>query len=139
MGYACYLEQQFPSNPSLFGGAIGRGTARHINVWSDTQPLDARSILGPTSFRITWDSRESGRLDCKQRDSSSPFSNGGTLSHDLLWTAEARPLEYLKCGEVRVSRCRAANVRLHGKRALEWRASLLKGRQLALRISTGSF
>jgi hypothetical protein len=34
---ACYLEERFPSNPSLFGGAIGRGMARHINVWSDTQ------------------------------------------------------------------------------------------------------
>src|SRR5882757_11496741 len=34
---ACYLEERFPSNPSLFGGAIGRGMARLINVWSDTQ------------------------------------------------------------------------------------------------------
>jgi glutathione S-transferase len=34
---ACYLEERFPSNPSLFGGAIGCGMARHINVWSDTQ------------------------------------------------------------------------------------------------------
>ena len=34
---ACYLEERFPSNPSLFGGAIGRGMARHINGWSDTQ------------------------------------------------------------------------------------------------------
>jgi glutathione S-transferase len=34
---ACYLEERFPSNPSLLGGAIGRGMARHINIWSDTQ------------------------------------------------------------------------------------------------------
>jgi len=34
---ACYLEDRFPSNPSLFGGPIGRGMARHIIVWSDTQ------------------------------------------------------------------------------------------------------
>jgi glutathione S-transferase len=34
---ACYLEERFPYNPSLFGGAIGRGMARYINVWSDTQ------------------------------------------------------------------------------------------------------
>ena len=34
---ACYLEERFPGNPSLFGDAIGRGMVRHINVWSDTQ------------------------------------------------------------------------------------------------------
>jgi len=34
---ACYLEEQFPDRPSLFGGAIGRGMARHINAWSDSQ------------------------------------------------------------------------------------------------------
>ena len=34
---ACYLEDRFPSKPSLFGGQIGRGMARHINSWSDTQ------------------------------------------------------------------------------------------------------
>jgi glutathione S-transferase len=34
---ACYLEERFPSAASLFGGAIGRGMTRHINVWSDTQ------------------------------------------------------------------------------------------------------
>jgi hypothetical protein len=34
---ACYLEERFPSKPSLFGGAIGRGMAQHINVWSDMQ------------------------------------------------------------------------------------------------------
>jgi len=34
---ACYLEERFPGNNSLFGGAIGRAMARHIDVWSDTQ------------------------------------------------------------------------------------------------------
>ena len=34
---ACYLEERFPGKPSLFGGVVGRGMARHINVWSDTQ------------------------------------------------------------------------------------------------------
>jgi glutathione S-transferase len=34
---ACYLEERFPGNPSLFGGAVGRGMARHINNWSDTE------------------------------------------------------------------------------------------------------
>jgi glutathione S-transferase len=32
---ACYLEDRFP-DPTLFGGAIGRGAARLVNVWSDT-------------------------------------------------------------------------------------------------------
>ena len=34
---ACYLEDRFPDQPSLFGGAEGRGMARFVNVWSDTQ------------------------------------------------------------------------------------------------------
>ncbi len=33
---ACHLEDRFPDRPPLFGGAIGRGAARLINVWSDT-------------------------------------------------------------------------------------------------------
>jgi glutathione S-transferase len=33
---ACHLEDRFPDRPSLFGGAVGRGTARLVNVWSDT-------------------------------------------------------------------------------------------------------
>jgi glutathione S-transferase len=37
---ACYLEDRFPDLPSLFGGPIGRGTARLVNIWSDT-------VLGP--------------------------------------------------------------------------------------------
>jgi glutathione S-transferase len=37
---ACHLEDQFPDLPLLFGGAVGRGTARLVNVWSDT-------VLGP--------------------------------------------------------------------------------------------
>jgi glutathione S-transferase len=34
---ACYLEDRFPESPSLLGGPIGRGMARHINLWADTQ------------------------------------------------------------------------------------------------------
>ena len=34
---ACYLEERFADRPSLFGGPEGRGMARLINVWSDTQ------------------------------------------------------------------------------------------------------
>ncbi len=33
---ACHLEDRFPDRPSLFGGAIGRGTARLVNVWTNT-------------------------------------------------------------------------------------------------------
>jgi glutathione S-transferase len=33
---ACHLEDRFADTPSLFGGAIGRGTARLVNIWSDT-------------------------------------------------------------------------------------------------------
>ncbi len=32
---ACHLEDAFPDRPSLFGGAIGRGSARLVNLWSD--------------------------------------------------------------------------------------------------------
>jgi glutathione S-transferase len=32
---ACHLEDRYPDRPSLFGGAIGRGTARLVNIWSD--------------------------------------------------------------------------------------------------------
>jgi glutathione S-transferase len=37
---ACYLEDRFPDLPSLFGGAVGRGVTRLVNIWSDT-------VLGP--------------------------------------------------------------------------------------------
>src|SRR6202012_35987 len=33
---ACYLEDRFPDAPSLFGGAVGRGATRLINIWADT-------------------------------------------------------------------------------------------------------
>ncbi|MFL5289861.1 MAG: glutathione S-transferase N-terminal domain-containing protein, partial [Rhodopila sp.] len=33
---ACHLEDHFPGMPSLFGGVAGRGTARFVNIWSDT-------------------------------------------------------------------------------------------------------
>ena len=44
---ACYLEERFPDRPSLFGGAAGRGMARFINFWSDTQ-------LGPPIRRVIY-------------------------------------------------------------------------------------
>jgi glutathione S-transferase len=33
---ACHLEDTYPDRPSLFGGPIGRGTARVVNIWADT-------------------------------------------------------------------------------------------------------
>lgn len=30
---ACYLEDEFPNRPSLFGGSTGRGEARFFNEW----------------------------------------------------------------------------------------------------------
>jgi glutathione S-transferase len=41
---ACHLEDRFPDRPSLFGGEIGRGTTRLVNIWSDT-------VLGPSMRR----------------------------------------------------------------------------------------
>jgi glutathione S-transferase len=32
---AVHLETRFPEDPTLFGGATGRGLTRHINHWSD--------------------------------------------------------------------------------------------------------
>ena len=36
VGRSRHLEDRFPDRPSLFGGPIGRGTARLVNLWSDT-------------------------------------------------------------------------------------------------------
>jgi len=33
---ALHLESRFPDHPSLFGGDVGRGLTRHINIWADT-------------------------------------------------------------------------------------------------------
>jgi glutathione S-transferase len=33
---ATHLENHFPDHPSLFGGAVGRGLTRQLNVWADT-------------------------------------------------------------------------------------------------------
>jgi glutathione S-transferase len=39
---ACYLEDAYPDRPSLFGGAIGRATARFVNAYADgvMDPVD---------------------------------------------------------------------------------------------------
>jgi glutathione S-transferase len=42
---ACYLEDTYPDRPSLFGGAIGRGTARFVNDWSD-------GVLNPALLKM---------------------------------------------------------------------------------------
>ena len=42
---AVHLETRFPDHPSLFGGEVGRGLARYVNLWSDT-------TLGPAIRRL---------------------------------------------------------------------------------------
>ena len=44
---ACHLEDTYGDRPSLFGGAIGRGTARFVNSWSDRvlNPVLLKMIL----------------------------------------------------------------------------------------------
>jgi len=42
---ACYLEDRFPAQPSLFGGEAGRGLARLVNNW-------AAETLGPAIRRL---------------------------------------------------------------------------------------
>ena len=64
---ACYLEERFPSNPSLFGGAIGRGMARHINVWSDTQ-------LGSPLRRVIYGDFPAV-LDAEDQSTSAPHAS----------------------------------------------------------------
>lgn len=38
---ACHLEDAFPDRPSLFGGAVGRGLTRQLNLWCDTVLMPA--------------------------------------------------------------------------------------------------
>jgi glutathione S-transferase len=42
---AIHLEERYAGQPSLFGGAIGRGLTRQINIWSDT-------VLSPSIRRL---------------------------------------------------------------------------------------
>lgn len=42
---AVYLEDTYPDRPPIFGGAIGRGTARFVNSWSDT-------VLNPVLLKM---------------------------------------------------------------------------------------
>ena len=50
---ACYLEDTYPDQPSLFGGPGGRELARTLNHWVDAtlQPALA-GILGPALFDV---------------------------------------------------------------------------------------
>jgi glutathione S-transferase len=62
---ACYLEEQFPDRPSLFGGEVGRGMAQFVNAWCETRlgpPLrhviyaDFPAVLDPVDrayFRVS--------------------------------------------------------------------------------------
>ncbi len=42
---ACYLEDRYPDQPSLFGGEGGRSLARFVNHWCDSQQLAALFML----------------------------------------------------------------------------------------------
>lgn len=44
---ACYLEDTYPDRPSLFNGPGGRGMARFVNSWTDTQlhPAVLRTVI----------------------------------------------------------------------------------------------
>jgi len=57
---ACYLEDAYPSRPSLFGGAAGRAPTRFLNSWADTvlNPGIIRFVLTDI-FRV---------IDAKDRD-----------------------------------------------------------------------
>jgi glutathione S-transferase len=75
---ACYLEDQFPDRPSLFGGAIGRGMARRIidakklhgaflpgsssglSVTGITVPTESRRAAAGRPRIATWPSRPAG-------------------------------------------------------------------------------
>lgn len=46
---ACYLEDSYPDRPSLFGGGIGRGTAKFFNAYADNV------MLGGIARQILWD------------------------------------------------------------------------------------
>lgn len=57
-----YLEKQYPDAPSLFGGAIGLGTARLINAWTDRQLLGAlAAAIAPEIVQIV-DADDSAHL-----------------------------------------------------------------------------
>jgi glutathione S-transferase len=42
---AVHLEERYPGQPSLFGGGIGHGLTRQINIWSD-------NVLSPAIRRL---------------------------------------------------------------------------------------
>ena len=45
---ACRLEDRYPNAPSLFGGAVGRGTTRLVNLWSDAALMPPlRRVMSP--------------------------------------------------------------------------------------------
>ncbi len=49
---ATYLEEKYPERPTLFGGAIGQGTALMINKWVDlVVHADLRPIAVPGAFK----------------------------------------------------------------------------------------
>ncbi len=77
---ACYLEDAYPDMPTLFGAGIGRGEARFINHWADSNvimkgiaPLVVKDILDHVQpedrdyFRRSREARFGDRLEEVQR------------------------------------------------------------------------
>jgi glutathione S-transferase len=65
---ACYLEETYPGNPSLFGGPVGQGLANHLNWWTNavlhpaivqTVLIDIHDSLDPEDQAYFRESRES--------------------------------------------------------------------------------
>lgn len=57
---ACYLEDNAPDRPSLFGCAVGRGTARLVNHWMDEAviPHLFRLLIGEIYDHVRPEDRE---------------------------------------------------------------------------------
>jgi glutathione S-transferase len=64
---ACWLEEEYPDRPSLFGGAGGRAMARFLNSWADgvLHPgvarlvvVDIAALLAPADHAYFRESRE---------------------------------------------------------------------------------
>ena len=72
---ACYLEDRFSDQPSLFGGAAGRGLARLTNHWSDT-------VLAPA----VEDFKDSARAALDRASALVIRGSGVTADGEPLWT-----------------------------------------------------
>ena len=92
---ACYLDDRFPDRPSLFGSEIGRGTARLVNLWSDTvlHPPLRRLISADFIWCLDPGDREYFRRS-REAQFGASLEDASADSESALAFAEAcRPLE----------------------------------------------